>query len=735
MKSKSLPTPRSQRETTSPLSILDAKLKIKTAPALTTPDSKMSFHTWLNTYAKVRQGNTYVPYSITGREPLYAVILVIDFVLGNDCSYATPEERESILGTAHYGEIISDAQLDICGGAQFGKTILALLFKTYMGTVKFRHTMYCLPDDDLVQGIIDTKERPDVIDQINYVGNMLQIGKTLTESGKAANRKGAMLYTDGIHNAVSMMRGLGKFPTSFTADAVCVDEYDDVKEMYADYLPGRLTTSDLRFIINIGTQRYHGAGQNALYEDGSQHVGHLTCPACKRDHVPEEEWPQICRMSVTGKRSVRDPVLDNSGKFVSVSIPLLNPKSESSNSSTSIPLSNLKSEISNSSTTPVAHYHPEFDYYFACVSCGAQLDRTNIVYRSRQPDRIAARHWSIRVSQMSCSGLPVQMFASDWCTKAVRKTNQRIAFNCDRLAIPRSTGQKLSPGILERAGRLAPYSLALSPGTAPHRFAGLDTGDQCWFVCRDADGERRRLLWCESIADSDTRSRAVALFQTLELDCLFVDAGPLRDLARELAMSLNNLNAIDINTIRDWEKARIRFPGGVTWNGELGLWENLRCAPVEFSAKPGSGILQQARLTPDNKHIYPVISCNRDEAIQGVIDDLLTAEDGLAVIDATGNLRTDPVYLLPNTAPDPAVLDTYRKHVLAGSVKVRDTDGREEHFVDSVPNHFLLATTYARLAEQFRGAGRTIAPPMKPIAFTGRRSVALESRRERMVIA
>ena len=690
----------------SALSAFDARIKRRAEPALKTPALDMSFHEWLHTFAKVRSGSKYIPYSVDGREPLFAVILVIDFVLGNTCSYADTTSRETILNTTRYGDVISDAQLDVCGGAQFGKTILALLLKTYLGTVKFRHSMYCLPDDDLVQGIIDTKERPDVIDQIPYVGGMLQIGKTLTKSGRAANRKGAMLYTDGHRNAVSMMRGLGKFPTSFTADVVVVDERDDVKEEFADYLPGRMTVSDLRFMINIGTQRYHGAGQNALYEDGSQHVGHIVCADCGRDHIPEEEWPQICRMSVSGERSRRDPILDNSGKF-------------------------------SVNSTPAARYHPEFDYYFACVQCGAPLDRSTIAYKARQPERIAARRWSIRVAQLSCSGLPVQMFASDWCNQAVRKSNKRIAFNCDRLAIPKSTGQKLSPAILERAAATAPYSLQLAPGSAPHRFGGLDTGDQCWFVCRDADGETRRLLWAESIADSDTRSRAVALFKTLELDCLFVDAGPLRDLARDLAIALNNLSALDIRDIPDWEKKRIRFPGGVTWNGERGVWENLRCAPVEFSAKPGAGILQQARLTPDNKHIYPVISCNRDEAIQGVIDDLLIAEDGFAQVDEAGNLRSKPVFLLPQADSDTpgAIMELYRKHLLAGSCKEKDDDGKEEHFVDGVANHFLLATTYARLAEQFVGAARSELPPPPPVPFNNRRSQVLAARRERTVLA
>ena len=91
------------------------------------------------------------------------------------CAYAPEAIRLAVLGTTNFGKQLCDCELNIGGGAQFGKTILELLLKTYLATVKFKAMMYCLPDDDLVQGIIDMKERPEVIDQIPYVGKMLKI--------------------------------------------------------------------------------------------------------------------------------------------------------------------------------------------------------------------------------------------------------------------------------------------------------------------------------------------------------------------------------------------------------------------------------------------------------------------------------------------------------------------------------------------------------------------------------
>lgn len=689
------------------LSTLAGKLDAAAKPAIAAPPAHTTLYHWLHEYAQVRVGNAYRPYSTSGREPLYATILTIDHVLGNDVSYADEPTRLAILDTTQYGRVIKGAQIDVCGGAQFGKTILALLLKTYLGTVKFYGCMYCLPDDDLVQGIIDTKERPDVIDQIPYVSSMLVQGKDLTPSGKAVNRKGAMLYTDGQKTAISMMRGLGKFPTTFTCDCVIIDERDDVKEIYADYLPGRMTTSDLQLTLNIGTQRWAGAGQNALFEEGSRHVGHLHCPGCARDIVPEESWPEIVRLSVTGRGSPADPKMNDAGSFT------------------------------GQGGETVA-YNPKYSYYFGCPHCGAALDRTQVRYAARAPESITLRRWSIRVSQMACSGLPVDSFVHDWCTAAVKKKAKRAAFACDRLAIPQATDQELSPAILNRAETLEPYGLDVSPIWS-HCHIGIDTGDQCYLTARSTGPDRYdRIVRAEQCADSDCEARAVALFSLLEADCVFIDAGPLRDLSRRLALRLNGTDLIPIATIPEWEHSLIRYPSGVEWDGRAGIWRNLRCAPVEFTGKPGSGIQQQARLTPDNLHIYPVISCNRDEAIQALIDDFKTSHDGVAEIDpATGKLRDWPRLLVPSREKDSSgAAETLRKHILAGSKKAPDANGRESHYVDGIANHYLLSAVYGRLAKMYHNAGTVRPEPLAPRSFThNRRAQTLAGRRNREVLA
>jgi len=67
-----------------------------------------------------------------------------------------------------------------------------------------------LPDRDLVEGMVDTKFRPDILDQIDWFARMTQVGKTVNKSGKSVNRKGAFSVTNGKQRSHGMILGLIK---------------------------------------------------------------------------------------------------------------------------------------------------------------------------------------------------------------------------------------------------------------------------------------------------------------------------------------------------------------------------------------------------------------------------------------------------------------------------------------------------------------------------------------------
>jgi hypothetical protein len=285
---------------------------------------RLSFEEFLLKDAQVPAGGgLHGPYSFAGREALLAVVRVVDRVIN---------------------EKLTDAEVSLAGGAQFGKTILELNLAAYVTSQRFRNFGLYLPDDDLVEGIVDSKFRPDVVDQIEWFADMTKVGKAVNKSGKAVTRKGAFLVTDGERTAVGMIRGLGKVPTTFSMDAAAMDEVDDIQPKMMKFVRGRLTASDLRFIFKIGTQRVHGRGMNKAWKDGSQGVFNFQCAACGKVHNAEEEFPGIVRFKIPGRTGAAKLTWGGDFKYDG-------------------------SEESAATHDPLNHY------YLGCVDCGAALDR------------------------------------------------------------------------------------------------------------------------------------------------------------------------------------------------------------------------------------------------------------------------------------------------------------------------------------------------------------------------
>ena len=613
-----------------------------------------SFYDYLLHHARVKaRSGSSVPYTFKGREALVFAAQRIDEILGS-----------------HTGKPLEDATLAICGGAQFGKTILVLQLVAYLTGIEFRNVGVYLPDDDLVQGIVDGKLRPEVIDIHPWFAEMLSLGKTVNESGKAVNRKGAFMVSDGKQSALGMIRGMGKIPTSFSMDATIQDERDDIDPNKSKYLSGRTASTDLRMGISIGTQRYHGLGQNKEFTDGTQEVIVFRNPKTGALINLEETFPQCLRMQVGSTPSVQDPCLSLEGDF-------------------------------KSGGKLVADYDPEATYYFADPEDGTPLDRSQPEREIRRPDRIKLRRFSIRYPQICFEAMSVHQCVSRW-QDAVRDPEMMVVFRCEVLADPSNTNQSITPQIIERSRSVEPFDMSLR---AEHPvFAGVDTGDRCWFTAmEDVSATRQRMIWAERISGDNLLARTVSLANTLNVSCLFVDAGPLRDTARAIVYALNGLDEEPIAQIDKAESAYIRFRSGLVWNGPAGRWENLKAATVEFTQKPGSGVKHKLGKTDEGK-LYPVIQASRDDSISGVINDLLTAEDGVVeVLD--GKLRTEPKLLLPRKQPGaPIAVEDLANHILAGSK--REQDGS---FVDKCENHYLLSAGYGRLARMV--GGRAISQP------------------------
>jgi hypothetical protein len=710
--------------------------KLERRAAAARPPRIDSFHEFLTRHARVKSGSAYVAYHFAGREALLPIVRQLDALLAS--------------GDA-------DASLALCGGAQFGKTVLMLNLLAYLVAVRFRNVGYYLPDDDLVAGIVDGKLRPDVLDQIPWLARLLQVGKTLAPTGRAVNRKGAFLCTDGTRSALAFMRGLGKIPTSFSMDVVIQDEKDDLPEEHARFLSGRMTASDLRLSLIIGTQRYHGAGQNLAFTEGTQHIGLVRCTACGRQVNPETTWPGVCRLRVEGKTAAHAPRLTPEGHFA------WNITSAPSTAAAGCPCDDQDAphQTPLSITAFPIPYSPGQSYYLACPDCGGELDRDHPEWHALAPGRAALRRWSYRLSQLLFPDIDLAQIVAAW-QLAIRDPAQMNVFCTDRLALPRSSSQTLTPhdlaaarghyelGSLDRmtaplAGQdhelarnhapeqaVPPHSIHhLDPVHPAVAFGGLDLGDQCWFVARSVETaapHRARLLWIEPIAAERVRTRVPELFRALNLRALCVDAGPLRDLSRDLAFALNGLD--DQATASGDDAARNLFfsRGGATlplrWLASAERWENVRCLPVEFTQREGAGIRHKVARTQEGR-IYPLLAAHREESIARVIGEVL-ADGGRLMEGADGiaSRAAGPRFLLP-TATDATrgALDLYERHLLAGSRQERTADGRSFRFLDKCENHFLLATAYAALAESLAPLRAATSAPaaFRGLGFTGSR--------------
>jgi hypothetical protein len=652
-----------------------------------------SFKEFLLKHARVKADGGSAPYTFEGRAALEAIIDRIDEILGNPLLDGTTRKA------------LRDAQLAVCGGAQWGKTTIGLLFTAYMTGCKFRAVGYYLPDDNLVQGVVDGKLRPEVIDIMPWYARMITVGKTLNASGRAVNRKGAFTVTDGKSTGLGMIRGMGKIPTTFSMDVTVQDEKDDINVKRAKFLKGRLTNSKLRFSLIIGTQRIAGASQNAEFEAGTQEVFELIDPVDGSKWCPEEHWPQICRVAVDGKPSPDDPQLTELGDF------------------------RAPGEKQSSWA-----WDPEAHFYLANPKTGAPLDRDVGAWTIRRPDRIIERKFSMRISQMGIAAIELVQIVSHW-RDAVTDPEQMIAFSCDRLAIPKSTLQQLDQAIINRARETAPFRLSQAPAAGFPRFGGLDTGDRCWFTSREVESPFiKRINYAEQIALGNVKARAVDLYHRLGLSCIFIDARPAADEARHITWAIHGLLDFTWPKIAEPESQRIAFGNDLVWDGPNSKWLGLHAAVVEFALREGQGIRHKLGITQDGK-FYPVIQCNRDESIQGVIHDLLTPKEG--IVQVIGGVKREvPSLLLPmKEAGAPVAVEMLGNHFLTGSKRVRSKDGGSESYVDHVENHFLLGATYARLAEMLGGsAGKAVPFAYQPVRQQGRAGKRTNARSRTAVV-
>src|SRR5258707_3165015 len=149
-----------------------------------------------------------------------------------------------------------------------------------------------------------------------------------------------------------------------------------------------MTSSNVRLLVKIGTQRVAGRGQHKAWKDGSQGVMIHTCPnpECRHPQNLEENWPRICRVALADKQPT-NPFLTHTGDF------------------------------RQDDTGPtVAVHDPTNRYYFACVRCGTEWDRSEkgFAWVHRRAERTRLRNWSFRISQFAIEAIDISQIVGEW---------------------------------------------------------------------------------------------------------------------------------------------------------------------------------------------------------------------------------------------------------------------------------------------------------------------------------
>lgn len=626
-----------------------------------------SFREYLADCARVPlRGGAYGPFSFEGRKPLEFIVDLIDKVIAN-CLHAQAVEIDGI----QFGPgKLKGATIAVGGGAQWGKTVLVLNFQAFSTFIEFVNFGYYTPDQELLAKIVDTKFRPDVIDQQGWMAGMIEVGRAENASGKTVNRKNSYQASDGERKAFGHFCGMQKPPTTISLDSAALDEVDDIPAKNMGYVDGRMTGSPLQLKFEIGTQRIASAGQNARVKAGSFHVRIYKCPGCGREWNLEEEFPRIVRKG-------DEPI------------------------------------------TPEMGHDRNAHYYCACPECGHELDRDSGRYVAKNPHKTKDAHFSIRVSQLNISAISLQEIVGAWYAAMEDPSGDAlVAFYCDRIAIPNAgAAQPITQAVLDRSRAIEPYAMSLAGGQGVPRYAGMDMGPRCWFWCDEVPDEvTARCIWAELISSGAAPTRVPILMNALNIACIFFDAGGEPDLTKRLVLALNGIENYSPPVMPRTEMIRSYIGGmgfGLSWNGHRGHWSGIRAAAVLFVSGQAKGIEQTIGFTQDGQ-IYPLIKCNRGETIQTAVNDFLTPQEGVLEI-LTGNagkqLRQQPRARLPQTYIGPGVSQALLDGHLMNLRKEKDPRTGQEDWIEKVENHLGLAKCYARLA--------TISDPQHEIQSIG----------------
>lgn len=458
-----------------------------------------------------------------------------------------------------------------------------------------RNVGYFLPTDKFAQKFGRTRLKRAIAKSQYLSDRMKDVGDPVN-SATVKEFDGKFLYVLGLESMIGAI--------STPLDVLAYDEVDLLPAENREWSQGRVAHSDLRVSFWFSAGYSPGAGIDLKYQQGSQHKWLVDCKnrACMRKGIClEETFPECVRLNPA-------PIGDR--------------------------------------------------YVRCCPDCKWPLNITRDGrWIATYPDRAKRGKISYRLSALAMDAMSADYIMNRW--HGCRTKSQKAKFRCSALAIPDAGAmQPITDVEINKMQSGEVKLLRQDRGSLP-RYAGMDAGDMCHFVCYERTrGGDPHLVWAEEIDSDVAFERITTLIGNLGVVQLVPDKKPLTNLARALAYRFPRIVAV-----QDF------------MNGSV-----LKVVDEEHEGKK-----------------YRCAKVDRDESLDELTSEFTDRHHFLRIPD----LETNPV------------LETFASH-LKNLRKERtiDAKGRAiDTYIKGVPNHFGMALNSARIAE-------LIAPNVMPFEFT-----------------
>ena len=353
-------------------------------------------------------------------------------------------------------------------GEQTGFSTKFIAYDLYLTDQLRRNVIYFLPTDEFVGLFTPTRFDP-IIERSPYLKSRLQ--NTDNKSAKQIGNN--FLYIRGLKSKSGAI--------SVPADVICFDEVALTDKANLELAEGRISASDLAWRRYFSAPLFEEDNIDEIFQQSDQRQWVMTCPACNREQVAEEHFP------------------DN----------LVKPKGQHA--------------------------------FVACYHCGKPLDVGNGRWVAKHPER--TERLGYRVPQLIIPGINLDL-AYDRTQDAIRRPSRMAQVMRSVCGIPAAGDmQPLSDAILTRAASYDPYPLAT--WSEQPTFMGIDMGDLCHIAIRQPAGPgRARWIWFEVVSAEDVVEVAARREQEFNVVSTVVDAMPYKTESKKLVRALKRQAAI-----------------------------------------------------------------------------------------------------------------------------------------------------------------------------------------------